>query len=93
MSALSITLLAGLSILVTISTVQAVLIDRWYRLLRKGEELLDLPEGPEEDDLILKHCIKINKSAHLANRLLPVSDQVRYLFLPTVILFVISLFL
>ena len=60
---------------------------RWLAIISKARLILSLEETPEYNRLLGKLVNKANSQAKLMNYLHPFVSQVKYMFIPTLVLF------
>ena len=63
---------------------------RWLTLISKARVYLALPETDEMNRLIEKLINKANSQAKLMNTLHPFVSQIKYLFIPTLVVLAVS---
>ena len=90
MTAFQLTLLTGLVIMLVTVLVFVWSTYRWLNNISKARVLLSLEETDEMNRLIEKFINKANSQAKLMNLLHPFVSQVKYLFIPILVVLAVS---
>lgn len=90
MTAFQLTLLTGLAIMLVSVLVFVWSTYRWLKNITLARVYLALEETDEVNRLIEKFINKANSQAKLMNSLHPFVSQIKYLFIPTLVIFAVS---